>query len=157
MMNLTALRVLVPVAVLAVLTACTTASPDPVAGSGATTSAPSATPSGATPSSDASPTPSPAPATSASTAAACPVSAATLHKAAGLGSTHRIDPEHIKCARRWATAGVIAVDPGQQGDGVIVFEYAAGRWKKIGEGSALECSSFGIPNEIGDQVGCHDQ
>ncbi|KAB1939029.1 hypothetical protein F8271_17535 [Micromonospora sp. ALFpr18c] len=84
------------------------------------------------------------------------MSAATLQTASGLGSTHRIDPEHITCARRWATAGVIAVDPGQQGDGVIVFEYAAGSWKKIGEGSALECSPFGIPNEIGDQIGCHD-
>ncbi|TNH29911.1 hypothetical protein FHG89_10410 [Micromonospora orduensis] len=156
-MNLAALRVLAPVTVLAGLTACTTASPDPVAGAGATTPAPSATPSSATTSGDASSTPSAAPSPSASTRGACPVSAATLHKAAGLGSTHRIDPDHIKCARRWATAGVIAVDPAQQGDGVIVFEYAAGRWKKIGEGSALECSSFGIPNEIGDQIGCHDQ
>ncbi|WP_330467777.1 hypothetical protein [Micromonospora zamorensis] len=85
------------------------------------------------------------------------MSAGTLHRASGLGDTHRIDPDHINCARRWATAGVIAVDPTMQGDGVLVFEYTGGGWKKLGEGSALECSPFGIPNELGDQLGCRDQ
>ncbi|MCG5469232.1 hypothetical protein LADH09A_003140 [Micromonospora sp. LAH09] len=71
--------------------------------------------------------------------------------------THRIDPKHINCARRWATAGVIAVYPAMQGDGVLVFEYSNGGWKKLGEGSALECSPFGIPTELGDQLGCRDR
>ncbi|WP_328534640.1 hypothetical protein OG836_12430 [Micromonospora zamorensis] len=145
-MTPTALRALVPITVLAGLAACTTTSPAPLA-SGNTT------PPG---SSAASPTGSASPATPTSRAA-CPVSAATLHRASGLGDTHRIDPDHINCAGQWATAGVIAVDPRMQGDGVLVFEYTGGGWKKLGEGSALECSPFGIPNELGDQLGCRDQ
>ncbi|GAB3938824.1 hypothetical protein GCM10027614_19690 [Micromonospora vulcania] len=46
--------------------------------------------------------------------------------------------------------------PEDAGDGVLVFEYKAGGWKKLGEGSAIECSPFGIPKEIGQQVGCRD-
>ncbi|MFI6265355.1 hypothetical protein [Micromonospora sp. NPDC051006] len=155
----TALRALVPVTVLAGLTACTTTSPSSVAGSGTPSPSPSAIPaSSGTPSvpSNALPTRTATSATPTTTEAACPVSAATLQRASGLGDTHRIDSAHIKCARRWATAGVIAIDPGMQGDGVLLFEYSAGRWKKLGEGSALECSPFGIPQEIGEQVGCHD-
>ncbi|MFJ6196206.1 hypothetical protein [Micromonospora sp. NPDC092111] len=164
-MTRTALRALVPVTVLVGLAACTTTSSDPEAGSstasavpGTTSAAPSATSaSSAAPSaSSASPTRSTAPATPAATRAACPVSAATLQRVSGLGKTHRIDPDHIKCARQWATAGVIAVDPGQQGDGVLLFVYSSAGWKKVGEGSALECSPYGIPKEIGDQIGCRD-
>jgi hypothetical protein len=144
-MTPTALRALVPITVLAGLAACTTTSPAPLASGNTTPPASSAASPGSA---------SPATPTSG---AACPVSAATLHRASGLGDTHRIDPDHINCARRWATAGVIAVDPGMQGDGVLVFEYTGGGWKKLGEGSALECSPFGIPNELGDQLGCRDQ
>ncbi len=93
---------------------------------------------------------------SGTTPAACPVSAATLQAASGLPSTHRIDLDQIRCARQWATAGVLAVDPGMQGDGVLLFTHSDGRWQKLGEGSALECTPFGIPPEIGDQVGCRD-
>ncbi|MFG2103602.1 hypothetical protein ACGFJ5_23740 [Micromonospora echinaurantiaca] len=154
-MNLTTLRALTPLAVLAGLAACTTTSPAPVAGSStpsptlASTAAPSA-------SSNAPPAQSAPSATPATTGSACPVSAATLQRASGLTDTHRIDPAHIRCAGRWATAGVIAADPRMQGDGVLLFEYSAGRWTKLGEGSALECGPFGIPEEIGDQVGCRD-
>ncbi|MGW3788737.1 hypothetical protein ACWD5Z_29430 [Micromonospora chokoriensis] len=150
-MTSTPLRTLVPVAVLAGLAACTTPSSEPEAGAGTTSPVPSAT--------SASPDPSPtrtASATPDATRAACPASAATLQRVSGLGDSHRIDPDQINCARRWATAGVRAVDPSMQGDGVLVFEYDNGRWKKLGEGSAIECSPFGIPNEIGDQVGCRD-
>ncbi|MEU1607122.1 hypothetical protein [Micromonospora matsumotoense] len=158
-MSLKNLRVLVPVAVLAALAACDPTAPDPVAGSGTASPVPSTTATtGAAPSPDSpSPTRKAVSPTPAATRAACPVSAATLQQASGLDrKTHRIDPDHIKCARRWATAGVIAVDPGQQGDGVLVFAHSASGWKKIGEGSALECSPYGIPKEIGDQVGCRD-
>ncbi|MEU8328767.1 hypothetical protein [Micromonospora sp. NPDC048839] len=148
---LTALRALVPVAVLAGLAACTTTPSAPGAG----TTTPSAPAAG--PTSNVSPSRSAVPATPTTTESACPVSAATLQRVSGLGSTHRIDPDQINCARRWATAGVRAVDPGMQGDGVLVFEYSDGRWRKLGEGSALECSPFGIPEDIGDQVGCHDR
>ncbi|MEU7923450.1 hypothetical protein ACGFIP_27795 [Micromonospora zamorensis] len=157
-MTPTALRALVPITVLAGLAACTTTSPAPLASGNTTTPTPSVAPasSSASPTGSVSPTGSASPATPTSRAA-CPVSAATLHRASGLGDTHRIDPDHINCARRWATAGVIAVDPSMQGDGVLVFEYTGGGWKKLGEGSALECSPFGIPNELGDQLGCRDQ
>ncbi|MCX5117185.1 hypothetical protein OG992_08325 [Micromonospora sp. NBC_00362] len=155
-MTLTALRTLLPVAALAGLAACTTPSPAPVAGASSTppastTPAPPATPSTAV-------TASPTRSTSSGTATptACPVSAATLQRASGLSKALRIDPAHIKCARQWATAGVIAVDPGMQGDGVLLFKHSDGRWQKLGEGSALECTPFGIPAEIGDQVGCRD-
>ncbi|MET8551183.1 hypothetical protein [Micromonospora zamorensis] len=151
-MTPTALRALVPVTVLAGLAACTTTSPAPLASGNTTPPAPSVAPA----SSAASPTRSVSPATPTSRAA-CPVSATILHRVSGLGDTHRIDPDHINCAGRWATAGVIAVDPTMQGDGVLVFEYTGGGWKKLGEGSALECSPFGIPNELGDQLGCRDQ
>ncbi|WP_433554078.1 hypothetical protein ACQP08_13595 [Micromonospora zamorensis] len=151
-MTPTALRALVPATVLAGLAACTTTSPAPLASGNTTPPAPSVAPA----SPNASPTGGVSPATPTARAA-CPVSAATLHRASGLGDTHRIDPDHINCARRWATAGVIAVDPTMQGDGVLVFEYTGGGWKKLGEGSALECSPFGIPNELGDQLGCRDR
>ncbi|MEU4555940.1 hypothetical protein [Micromonospora violae] len=156
-MNLTALRSLLPVAALAGLTACTTPSPAPTAGAASSAPPASAAPTpSAQPSTPvaASPSGSAAPDT---TRTACPVSAATLQRASGLdSSTHRIDPDHIKCARQWATAGVIAVDPQTQGDGVLLFKHSDGRWQKLGEGSALECTPFGIPTEIGDQVGCRD-
>ncbi|QDY09939.1 hypothetical protein FJK98_24600 [Micromonospora sp. HM134] len=167
-MSPTALRALVPLAVLAALAAlaaCDTATPGPVAGTGSpgpvTGSDAASPPPGGTaaPSSAGSPTPTrgAASATPAATRAACPVGAATLQQVSGLDSrTHRIDPDHIRCARQWASAGVIAVDPSQQGDGVLLFAHSAGGWKKIGEGSALECSPYGIPKEIGDQVGCRD-
>ncbi|MEU1589751.1 hypothetical protein [Micromonospora sp. NPDC005710] len=154
-MTLTALHALLPVAALAGLAACTT-TPTPAAG-GTTTPPASATPtSPTTPATtvSASPTRSAAPDT---TPAACPVNAATLQRVSGLNSgTHRIDPDTIKCARQWATAGVIAADPGTQGDGVLLFTHSDGQWRKLGEGSALECTPFGIPSEIGDQVGCRD-
>ncbi|MFG1840487.1 hypothetical protein ACGFH8_18950 [Micromonospora sp. NPDC049175] len=159
-MTRTALRALVPVTLLAGLAACTTAPATPVAGDSTTSPVPSATSaSPAAPTTVASPTRSAVAATPTTTAeAACPVGAATLQRASGLNSsTHRINPDHIKCARRWATAGIRAVDPGMQGDGVMVFEYSDGTWRKLGEGSALECSPFGIPAEIGDEVGCHDR
>ncbi|MBO4163213.1 hypothetical protein [Micromonospora antibiotica] len=165
-MALKNLRVLAPVAVLVALAACDPSPPDPVTGSGTTPPAVGTTPSAAgttgatdvTPSPDrASPTRGAVSAAPTATRAACPVSAATLQKVAGLDvKTHRIDPDHINCARQWATAGVIAVDPGQQGDGLLVFAHSAGRWQKIGEGSGLECSPYGIPEEIGDQLGCRD-
>ncbi|MCF0091849.1 hypothetical protein [Micromonospora sp. MH99] len=158
-MNPATARVLLPLTLLAGLAGCSPAGPDPVAGAGS----PSPTPGTATASGVAStnpgvpsPTRTAAPATPTTSKAACPVGAATLQRVAGLGDTHRIDPDHIKCARQWATAGVIAVDPTMQGDGVLLFEYSSGAWKKVGEGSALECTPFGIPPEIGDQVGCHD-
>ncbi|MET8360221.1 hypothetical protein [Micromonospora sp. NPDC005171] len=161
-MTLTALRALLPVAALAGLAACTTSAPTPAAGAStpapaSTTPTSPATPStaiSAPPARSASPTRG---ATPGATRAACPVSAATLQRASGLNSgTHRIDPDQIKCARQWATAGVIAVDPGMQGDGVLLFKHSGGGWQKLGEGSALECTPFGIPPEIGDQVGCSD-
>ncbi|RAO45281.1 hypothetical protein GAR06_03472 [Micromonospora saelicesensis] len=154
-MNLTALRALLPVAALAGLAACATPSPTPAAGASTTPPATAAPASPATPTAvNASPTRGAPPGT---TRAACPVSAATLQGASGLDrSTHRIDPDHIACARQWATAGVLAVDPGMQGDGVLLFKHSDGRWQKVGEGSALECTPFGIPPEIGDQVGCRD-
>lgn len=156
-MNLTALRTLAPLAVLAGLAACTTTSPAPVAVPGFSTPSPtSASTAAPSTSSNAPPAQSAPSATPATTGSACPVSAATLQRASGLADTHRIDPAHIRCAGRWATAGVIAADPRMQGDGVLLFEYSAGRWKKLGEGSALECSPFGIPKELGDQVGCRD-
>ncbi|MGC4812167.1 hypothetical protein ACLQ29_16725 [Micromonospora sp. DT228] len=158
-MTRTALRALVPVTLLAGLAACTTAPATPVAGDSTTSPVPSATSaSAARPTTGASPTRSAVAATPTTTETACPVGAATLQRASGLNSaTHRINPDHIKCARRWATAGIRAVDPGMQGDGVMVFEYSDGTWRKLGEGSALECSPFGIPAEIGDKVGCHDR
>ncbi|WP_405433461.1 hypothetical protein [Micromonospora sp. NBC_00617] len=159
-MNSTTPRVLLPITLLAGLAVCSTADPGPVAGAGspsptsgtATASAPASTNRGVP-----SPTRTAASATPTTTVkAACPVGAATLQRVSGLGDTHRIDPDHIKCARQWATAGVIAVDPTMQGDGVLLFTYSSGAWRKVGEGSALECTPFGIPPEIGDQVGCHD-
>ncbi|MFC5922927.1 hypothetical protein [Micromonospora vulcania] len=154
---MTALRALVPVTVLAGLAACTTTSPAPVAGPNTTSPAPSATgATGAVPSASSTTSPTGATAVTPTTEAACPVSAATLQRVSGLGTSHRIDPDQINCARRWATAGVLALDPKMQGDGVLVFEYKAGGWKKLGEGSAIECSPFGIPKEIGQQVGCRD-
>ncbi|MGC5658985.1 hypothetical protein ACN261_01010 [Micromonospora sp. WMMD723] len=164
-MFLNTLRALVPLALLAALAACDPAPAGPVAGSGspgpvAGSDAASLPPGGtAVPSSAGSPPPTrgTASATPAATRAACPVGAATLQQVSGLDrKTHRIDPDHITCARQWATAGVLAVDPSQQGDGVLLFEHSAGGWKKIGEGSALECSPYGIPKEIGDQLGCRD-
>ena len=111
-MTLTALRALLPVAALAGLAACTATAPTPAAEASSTPPA-SATPaSPATPSTavTASPTRSPSPDTAR---AVCPVSATTLQRASGLdSSTHRIDRDQIRCARQWATAGVIAVDPG---------------------------------------------
>ncbi|WP_431925833.1 hypothetical protein [Micromonospora wenchangensis] len=158
-MSLNALRALVPLALLAALAACDPApagpaagSPGPVTGSDAASPPPGGT---AAPSSAGSP--SPTRGAASATPAACPVGAATLQQVSGLDRrTHRIDPDHIRCARQWATAGVIAVDPSQQGDGVLLFAHSASGWKKIGEGSALECSPYGIPKEIGDQVGCRD-
>ncbi|MDO3700195.1 hypothetical protein Q3W71_00685 [Micromonospora sp. C28SCA-DRY-2] len=158
-MNLSALRALAPITVLVGLAACTATSPAPVAGSGTPSAATSTAPApGAAPSasSHAPPTGNAASAAPATAGAACPVSAATLQRVSGLKDTHRIDAAQIRCARRWATAGVIAVDPRMQGDGVLLFEHSAGRWKKVGEGSALECRPFGIPPEIGDEVGCRD-
>ncbi|MEH0933044.1 hypothetical protein [Micromonospora sp. CPCC 205558] len=155
-MTLTALRALLPVAVLTSLAACGTASPTPT-GASTTPQASAAPASPATPPTASPPTASPTGSGSSSTTpAACPVSAATLQAASGLSSTHRIDPDRIRCARQWATAGVLAIDPGMQGDGVLVFKHSDGRWQKLGEGSALECTPFGIPPEIGDQVGCRD-
>ncbi|MFF5180621.1 hypothetical protein ACFY2Q_21555 [Micromonospora sp. NPDC000316] len=156
-MTPTALRVLAPVALLAGLTACSGAA-SPTAGASATptTALPSA-PGDASPTRSASPTPDATSSPPAAGTTICPVSAATLQRASGLSSaTHRIDADQIKCAGQWATAGVIAVDPTQQGDGVLLFAYADGGWKKLGEGSALECSPFGIPPELGDRIGCRD-
>ncbi|MET7877575.1 hypothetical protein [Micromonospora profundi] len=160
-MTPTALRVLAPVALLAGLAACTGTS-SPTAGASATptpgVALPSATGDAAPTRSAASPTAAAGSPTPDTGTKICPVSAATLQRASGLASsTHRIDPDQIKCAGQWATAGVIAVDPTQQGDGVLLFTYADGRWKKLGEGSALECSPFGIPPELGDRVGCLDR
>ncbi|MEU8154614.1 hypothetical protein AB0B94_13195 [Micromonospora sp. NPDC048986] len=154
-MTLTALRAFLPVAALTGLAACTTAAPTPAAGTSTTPPASStpASPATAPTAVSASPTRSTSPGT---TPAACPVTAATLQAASGLSSTHRIDPDQIRCARQWATAGVLAVDPGMQGDGVLLFKHSDGGWQKLGEGSALECTPFGIPPEIGDQVGCRD-
>ncbi|MGW3895492.1 hypothetical protein ACWD6L_09860 [Micromonospora profundi] len=161
-MTPTALRALAPLALLAGLAglaACTSAS-SPTAGASATPTSGVALPSAT---GDAAPTrgaasPTPAAASPGAGTKICPVSAATLQRASGLASTtHRIDPDHIRCAGQWATAGVIAVDPTQQGDGVLLFTYADGGWKKLGEGSALECSPFGIPPELGDQLGCLDR
>ncbi|MEU5910507.1 hypothetical protein [Micromonospora sp. NPDC047527] len=154
-MTPTALRALVPVALLAGLAACTSASPTPEAEGSTAPASGAALPSA---SNDTAATRSATSPTPRTTEKGCPVSAATLQRASGLTSTtHRIDPDHIKCAGRWATAGVIAVDPATQGDGVFLFEYVDSRWKKLDEGSALECSPYGIPNEIGDQIGCHDR
>ncbi|MCG5444031.1 hypothetical protein NIE79_002175 [Micromonospora sp. NIE79] len=154
-MNLTALRALLPVAALAGLAACTTPSPTPAAQPSTTPPASAAPASPAMPPTAVSPSPTRS-TSSGTTPAACPVSAATLQAASGLPNTHRIDPDQISCARRWATAGVLAVDPGMQGDGVLLFTHSDGRWQKLAEGSALECTPFGIPPEIGDQVGCRD-
>nr|WTA70145.1 hypothetical protein OHB51_13750 [Micromonospora sp. NBC_00855] len=155
-MTLTALRALLPVAALAGLAACTATAPTPAAEASSTPPASAAPTSPATPSTaaSASPTRSASPDTAR---AVCPVSATTLQRASGLdSSTHRIDRDQIRCARQWATAGVIAVDPGMQGDGVLLFKHSNGGWQKVGEGSALECTPFSIPPEIGDEVGCSD-
>ncbi|WP_410812621.1 hypothetical protein [Micromonospora sp. 067-2] len=158
-MNLTSLRALAPLAALAGLAACTSNPPVSSAGSSTASPAPStAYTSEAAPSalSSASPTRSAVSATPTATKAPCPVGVETLQRVSGLGKTHRLDPDHVKCVRRWAVTGVKAVDPSMQGDGVMVFEYAAGSWKKVGEGSPFECKPFGIPAEIGDQIGCRD-
>jgi hypothetical protein len=159
------LRAAVPVVLLAGLAACdpapTTPSAKPATVAGSTPSArpaPSRT-TAAEPSASARSRPasaSPRPASVRPRASACPATAAALQKAAKLSRQVRIDADHIKCARRWATAGLIAVDPATQGDGVILFEYERGAWTKVTEGSALVCRRYGIPEEIGDQVGCHN-
>ncbi|MBF9132297.1 hypothetical protein I0C86_25605 [Plantactinospora sp. S1510] len=149
-MNVKRLWVLVPVTLLAGLAACTAASPRPVPLVGTPlpeSSATSATPTTATAASTAAVEP---------VKAACPASVAALERAAGVSDGYRIDPDQIRCAQRWATASLIAPKPELQGDGVILFEYRAGSWTMVVEGSALECTPHGIPKEIGDQVGCRD-
>ncbi|UQU66683.1 hypothetical protein COUCH_10630 [Couchioplanes caeruleus] len=81
----------------------------------------------------------------------CPVQAATLQRAAHLSAGYRIKAADVRCSQGWATAGVTAPTPEQQGDGVILFKYTAGSktWKKMGEGSSLDCADYGIPKSTG--------
>ncbi|UQU66685.1 hypothetical protein COUCH_10640 [Couchioplanes caeruleus] len=81
----------------------------------------------------------------------CPVSAATLEDAAGLPAGYRIKPADIRCSQGWATAGVTAPSPEQQGDGVIIFKYTRSTktWKKAGEGSDVQCADYGMPKSTG--------
>ncbi|MEV4702271.1 hypothetical protein [Actinoplanes sp. NPDC049316] len=81
----------------------------------------------------------------------CPVQASTLQRAAGLSAGYRIKPADVRCSQGWATAGVTAPSPEQQGDGVILFKYAAASktWKKVGEGSSLDCADYGILKSAG--------
>ncbi|WP_199511310.1 hypothetical protein [Nucisporomicrobium flavum] len=81
----------------------------------------------------------------------CPVQAATLQRAAHLSAGYRIKAADVRCSQGWATAGLTAPSPEQQGDGVILFKYAAASktWKKVGEGSSLDCEDFGMPKSTG--------
>ena len=81
----------------------------------------------------------------------CPVKPATLARVAHLPAGYRIDGSSLKCSQGWAVAGLIAPSPDMQGDGVLLFKYAESSrtWKKKGEGSALECADFGIPESTG--------
>jgi hypothetical protein len=139
----TILCVLVPAAALAGLTACGSDTPVAEPAPAPTTAAP-------IPPADPSPTVSP------SADAACPPDVAALHKAAGLTDDYRINPADVNCVQRWATAKITAVDPAKQGDGRILFEYKSGQWVKIDEGSALECTKYGIPTSLGSQIPCQD-
>ncbi|GAA2698493.1 hypothetical protein [Actinoplanes palleronii] len=75
----------------------------------------------------------------------CPVTASTLQKASGLDKGWKINSGTIKCDQNWATAGLTAPTPEQQGDGVMVFQHRDGKWTKKGEGSSLLCSEWGMP------------
>ncbi|MGA5304789.1 hypothetical protein ACPCHT_33110 [Nucisporomicrobium flavum] len=81
----------------------------------------------------------------------CPVSAATLEKAADYPEGYRIKPADVRCSQGWATAALTAPSPDQQGDGLVIFKYSpgAGTWKKVGEGSDIRCADFGMPKSTG--------
>ncbi|MEK8106184.1 hypothetical protein NKG94_15245 [Micromonospora sp. M12] len=153
-MNPLALRALVPIAALAGLAACTTASPTPTAG--ATTTAPtSAAPtSGATPSaSDTQPRPvrrPPPPRPLPGERRDPPAGVAAEQLAPDRPEAHQVRGS-VSHRRRDRHRSRLA------GDGVLLFKNTDGMWRKVAEGSALDCKAFGIPADIGDKVGCQDQ
>ncbi|MEV4702269.1 hypothetical protein [Actinoplanes sp. NPDC049316] len=81
----------------------------------------------------------------------CPVSAAILEEAADYPAGYRIKPADIRCSQGWATAALTAPSPEQQGDGVVIFQYtrATKTWKKVGEGSDVQCADYGMPKSTG--------
>jgi hypothetical protein len=90
--------------------------------------------------------------TSKPPAPGCPVSAATLLGVADLPAGWRIKAADITCVQGWADAGPTAPTEAEQGDGVILFRYTAGKWKKVTEGSAIECASHGVPESVGRRL-----
>jgi hypothetical protein len=84
----------------------------------------------------------------------CPVRASTLQKAAKLPRGYKIDAASIKCKQNWAISGLVAPSPDMQGDGVVFFKYEAGTgtWRKMGEGSQVQCGDgdpMGVPESTG--------
>ncbi|MBF9132299.1 hypothetical protein I0C86_25615 [Plantactinospora sp. S1510] len=100
--------------------------------------------------------PTRSPASSASSRApvsdGCPVRASTLQRVAQLSDGYRIDADSVECWKGWASAGLTAPTPDQQGDGVILFRYDPDRgWRRHSEGSAFDCADLGIKKTSGDQ------
>ncbi len=97
-------------------------------------------------------TPVSTPGTSRPPSSGCPVSAATLGRVAELPDGWRIDPGSVKCVQGWADGRPEAPTEAQQGDGVVLFRYAGGKWRKVVEGSAIECATHGVPQRIGRRL-----
>jgi hypothetical protein len=73
-------------------------------------------------------------------ASVCPVSAATLDLAPGLGDT-KVKPGSVKCWKTWAAADNLH----REGDGFLLFRYFSGSgWHFFDAGSGFNCKDLDI-------------